>query len=365
MIEPDAPVEGAAVYFDGKTARRRSVMLRLADALEIREGAALDAIWPFDSIRRADGGPGVLRISSRGASELARIDIADAELQSSLLDRCRNIDGEGAANSGNLRQIVGWSLAAAISIALIAIFGVPAGAQRLTALIPASAEERLGEAAANQVDAIFGKKVCEDPGGLKAMRKLAGELAAEGGLSGPVAVNVRESKVANAFAIPGARVHMLSALIDKANNPDELAGVLAHEFGHVAHRDSLREMISSGSTGFFFGLLLGDVSGSGAVILASRTLLNAAHSREAESAADAFAAKVMRGLGRSPAPLGEFLIRMTGQQAEGPIALLASHPLSQDRLAELKRGDQPATGPPLLDDEEWKSLKAICNATSK
>ncbi len=48
-----------------------------------------------------------------------------------------------------------------------------------------------------------------------------------------------------------------------------------------------------------FGLLFGDVSGSGAIVLAGRTLVQSAYSRQAEADADAFASSVMRGLGRS------------------------------------------------------------------
>ena len=79
-----------------------------------------------------------------------------------------------------------------------------------------------------------------------------------------------------------------------------------------------------------------------------------------QASADAFAASVMRGLGRSPRPLGEFLLRLTGPQNDGPVAMLASHPLSQDRLAALKKDDSPADGPALLDESEWRALKSIC-----
>ena len=51
---------------------------------------------------------------------------------------------------------------------------------------------------------------------------------------------------------------------------------------------------------------------------------------------------------------------MTGKQQSGMIALLASHPLSQDRLAALKAADAPVTGPELLSGEEWRALKGIC-----
>ncbi len=362
MPATQTPCEGPAVFFDGKTTQRRDVVLSLRDGLEIHEGGALVALWSFDDIRHADGGPGILRLSCRSGPELARIDIQDPALKAAILTRCAHIDDEGAANSGNTIRIIGWSLAAALSVALIAIYGVPLAARGLTDLVPASLEARLGDAVANQVNAVFNEKGCDSSAGLAAFNKLFGQLTAQAKLPNVVAA-VRQSSVANAFAIPGNRIYVLGALIDKADSPDEFAGVLAHELGHVAHRDGLREMISSGGAAFFFGLLLGDVSGAGAIILASRTLLNAAHSREAETAADAFAAQTLRGLGRSPAPLGEFLIRLTGEQKAGVIALLASHPLSQDRLAALKRQDQPAGGAPLLNEDEWRDLKAICGST--
>ena len=362
MGDVASPLEGPAVFFDGVTARRRDATLRLGDALEICDGEASATRWPYDDVRRADGGPGVLRLSCRSAPELARLDVRDEAMKAALSRRCARLEGEGAASSGNVAKIVGWSLAAAVSIALIAIYGVPLAAERITALVPVALEARLGEAVANQVEAIFGAEACANPEGRAAFDKLFGGLAAQAGLARAATASVRNSAVANAFAIPGDRIYVLGALIDKARSPDELAGVLAHELGHAAHRDGLREMIASGGTAFLFGLLLGDVSGSGAIILASRTLLDASHSRAAEAAADAFAATTMRALGRSTAPLGEFLIRLTGEEKTGMIALLASHPLSQDRLAELKRQDQPATGAALLSDAEWKALKAICKA---
>lgn len=355
-----AATEGDAIYFDGESSRRRIVRARLADRLELVEQGLTIAIWRWDAIRRADGGRGVARFSCREAAELARLDVADTAFAAEIAARCASLDGEGAAHSGNLRAIIGWSLAAALSIALIAIFGVPAIAARLTDLIPRGVEAKLGDAVAGQVDAIFGGRTCDEPQGAAAFDKLAGTLWSVGDFPAPVKISVRQSVVPNAFAIPGDRVYVLSALIDKADNADELAGVIAHEFGHVAHRDGLREMISSGGSAFLFGLLLGDVTGSGAVLIASRTMLNAAHSREAEANADAFAARAMLRLGRSPAPLGEFLLRMTGQQQGGAMALLASHPLTQDRLAELKRLDAHVTAAPLLTDGEWKALKGIC-----
>ena len=135
---------------------------------------------------------------------------------------------------------------------------------------------------------------------------------------------------------------------------------LAHELGHVKHRDGMRKLIHDGGTSFLIGLLFGDVTGAGAVLFAGRSLLDASYSRDAERDADAFASQTMGKLGRSAAPLGELLLRIPGAQAKGISTILDSHPLTEDRLEALKKDQSPVTGEVLLSNGEWRALKRIC-----
>jgi predicted Zn-dependent protease len=147
----------------------------------------------------------------------------------------------------------------------------------------------------------------------------------------------------------------------KADNADEVAGVLAHEFGHLRHRDNMRNLIYNGGTSFLIGLLFGDITGSGALIFASRSLVTASYTREAEQNADTFAIDVMHRLGRPTKPMGELIFRVTGKQVDKTLSILSSHPLTEDRLKRMSEEDRPPSGPPLLTEAEWASLKAICN----
>ena len=154
--------------------------------------------------------------------------------------------------------------------------------------------------------------------------------------------------------------------MQKAESADELAGVIAHEMGHISHRDQMRMMIQRGGTSFLLGFLLGDVTGSSTIMFAARSLFEGSYSREAEANADAFAIETMHTLGRSPAPLGEILFRITGAQGSRVIGILASHPLTEDRRALMRREDRAPTGPEILSTAEWQALKSICHsATSK
>src|SRR5262249_37360344 len=189
---------------------------------------------------------------------------------------------------------------------------------------------------------------------------LVNKLKDAGGLELPFQAHVMSSGMPNAFALPGGRIYLLDGLLQRARSPDELAGILAHELGHVQHRDGMRRLIQTGGTSFLFGLLFGDVTGAGAVIFVSRSMLDASYSRDAERNADAFAVGVMHKLGRSPTPSGELLFRITGAQTDKSLTILSSHPLTEERLAEMKKADRAATGPELLSAAQWAELKGIC-----
>ncbi|MEO6841211.1 MAG: M48 family metallopeptidase [Bradyrhizobium sp.] len=361
LQDPPAPSgpNGSVVYFDGTTSRRRLVTLVLGDRVALHEPLQAVVTWPYDDIRRADSPTGTLRLTCLTAPALARLEIRDPALATELIARCPRLD-ENRPSRGSAAAIVGWSLAAAASIIAVVMFGVPLAADRLTPLVPQAVERRMGDVADGQVKALFGNKVCNNKDGQAAFIKLVNTLREAAGLDPSIQTAVLATPVPNAFALPGGRVYLFNGLLAKAENPDEIAGVLAHELGHLRHRDGTRNLIHNGGTSFLIGLLFGDVTGSGAVIFASRSLVTASYSREAEQNADNFSIDVMHKLGRPTKAMGELLFRVTGKQGDSSLSILASHPMTEDRLKRMSEVDRPASGPPLLTAAEWNSLKAIC-----
>ena len=115
--------------------------------------------------------------------------------------------------------------------------------------------------------------------------------------------------------------------------------MLAHELGHVKNRDGLRNLIYNGGTSFLIGLLV-----------RRRHRLQRHHLRQPRAVSGLAFARgrahrgpttidVMRKLGRSPKPMGEFLLRVTGKEKGKGLALISSHPLSEDRLARMSQQD--------------------------
>ena len=300
---------------------------------------------------------------SLGAPELARLEVDDAAAAAELLRRSPQAE-EGTTDRRTVARIVGWSLAAAASLVLTAIYLVPLAADQLAPLVPVGLERRIGEAVDNQVRTLFGGKACAGAPGSAALAKLSAALASRADLPLPVEVSVLDSGIPNAIALPGGRVYLFEGLLRRAREPDEIAGILAHELGHVARRDGMRKLIQTGGSSFLLGLLFGDITGGGTLIFLGRALVDSSYSRDAETAADRFAADIMVGLGRSPRPMGAFLVRITGAQKDMPLPFLASHPVSAERLAALEARAVAATAPPLLTEQEWRDLKSICKPGS-
>ena len=355
-----APPANPAIYFDGTSSRRHSVTLAFNEALAINAADRTLATWSYIDIRRADGPTGMLRLTCLTAPVLARLEIRDAAVAAELTARCTKLDANLPGQRG-VAAIIGWSLAAAVSIVGVVWFGVPLAADRLAPLVPPALERRLGDVAEGQLKIIFGNNICRGAAGQAAFNKLVNEIREAAGMDPSIQTAVLSTAIPNAFALPGGKVYLFSGLLAKAESPDEIAGVLAHELGHLRHRDNTRNLIYNGGTSFLIGLLFGDVTGSGALIFASRSLVTASHTREAEQDADTFSIEVMHRLGRSPKALGDLLLRVTGKEVDKTTSFLSSHPMTEDRLKRMSDEDRPPTGPPLLTPEEWTSLKAMCS----
>ncbi|BCJ91029.1 metalloendopeptidase [Terrihabitans soli] len=341
-----------AVFYDGASNRKHRVELQAGEKLDIVEdGVVLDA-WVFQDIRRVDGDM-ALRLTSISAPPLARIDIDDAataERLNALLPKTEHLQ-----EKRQTVRIIGWSLAAIASIILMILYGIPFVAERLTPLVPRDLETRLGEAVDSQFLSLTGAKTCSGIQGRRAFAKLMQKI--NGGH--PVEAEVLSLDMVNAVTLPGDKVYLFKGMLEKAESVDEIAGVMAHEVGHARHRHGLETLIQTGGTSYLLGLLFGDITGSTAVIFAAQSLLDASHSRDAETEADDFAVEAMTKLGRSPVPLGEFLKRLTGDQTA---TILDSHPVSSERLARIRQSDVKTTGPALLTDAEWDALKDICKS---
>ena len=368
---PPASVAGPAVYFDGTCSARNLVQIEAGAAglhIIAADRHVLDE-WSYAELRRMSAPGGVLRLGRRGETLLARLEIRDPALAAAIEDRAVTLDRGGAAERRLRRKIVGLSLAAAVSLIVTAIFGLPVLASRVIPFVPLTVERKLGDAVDKEIRSALDTQhlgaafVCGNgPGeaqGRAALDKLVGKLAAAAALPERLHVDVVRRSEPNAVALPGGRIYVYQGLIDKAQTPDELAGVMAHEIGHVAHRDGTRIVLQTAGLSFLFGMMLGDFVGGGAVVIAARTVLRSSYSRRVESAADAYSVGLMGKAGGDPRALAALLGRIVSDKEHG-VKILLDHPETRDRIAAIEAVGVTGATRPLLDIADWSALKQIC-----
>lgn len=364
---------GPATFFDGMTSARRDVTVDLApNALRILgpDGSTL-AEWRYDRLEHRSAPDEALRLGQVGSPVLARLEVRDPQLAAEIDNRSLPIDRSGRGERRLRAQVVVWSLAATASLLLVAVWGVPRIATELAPLVPYSVERKLGAAIERQVRASLASRhagaafECGEQPGRAAFDKLMDRIETAAALPIPLKTLVVRLPDANAIALPGGYIYVFQGLIDDAKTPDELAGVIAHEIGHVAHRDGTRSVLQTAGLSLMFGMLLGDFVGGGAVVLAAKSILQTSYTREVETAADAHSVALMKQIDGDPRALGAILQRIAGTSHPGP-KILADHPDTRDRVARIEAaaGAAPAApAKPLLTHAEWAALKNICSGT--
>ena len=93
----------------------------------------------------------MLRLGQAGNPILARLEIRDPRLATAIDELSTPIDRSGRVERRDRAKVIGWSIAATVSLMLVAVFGVPEMANRLAPLVPYSLERKIGAAVDAQV----------------------------------------------------------------------------------------------------------------------------------------------------------------------------------------------------------------------
>lgn len=137
---------------------------------------------------------------------------------------------------------------------------------------------------------------------------------------------------ANAFALPGGSIVVTDALVRAARSDSEVAGVLAHELGHVELRHSLRQIYSAVGLAIFLTVVGGDPGALiDAVVSQAGVLMTLSYSRSFESEADARAVELMLAIGENPVAFVDLLERIEASMGGGQPSILSTHPGAGDR----------------------------------
>lgn len=372
-----APV--GALFFDGFTAQRQPVLVTVT-----RDGRGLSIdkatrggtpmVWPLDRLRaladQSDKDRLTLTLFSETEDETprdpARLVLKDAGLISYLRASAPSLDKRDNRR-GTAGRIMSRLALAAGAIALILFVILPRMADFMAERMTLETEVRFGKSVMGQMERLLnnggkGDLSCRNPKGVAALDAMLDRLTAGQGLKYDLELTVFNHSMVNAFAAPGGQMVIIRGLLDEAKTAEEVAGVLAHEIGHVEARDPTRLTLRAAGSAGILSVILGDVSGGTLIGLVGDHLLRSAYTRDAEAAADAFGLKLLNDAGVSSEGLADFFQRI-GKDDDLP-EYLSSHPSSTGRadVARNNARDQANTTP-ILTDAQWADLRAICGKT--
>jgi len=163
---------------------------------------------------------------------------------------------------------------------------------------------------------------------------------------------VLQGPTANSFACPGGIILVTEGMLRACANEDQLAAVIAHEVGHVVHRDGVNsisqarwtEVATTAGTeiakqyGGTVGKLVAQFEG--AIDDVFKTVIVNSYSRAAEEQADLAGVAMLQKAGYNPAAMAAILEALRARGGRG--GMLGTHPDIADRLRNLQGVSQAA-----------------------
>ena len=200
-------------------------------------------------------------------------------------------------------------------------------------------EVRMGRELAAEVDRQA--KFIDDPMITEYVNRVGQNIVLHSDAKVPFTIKVIDSDEVNAFALPGGFFYVNKGLILVADNEAELAGVMAHETGHVAARHAvenqtkanLLEYLAMGGSIFLGGIpgmIYQNTAGLGLLGIFMK------FSRSAEEEADRLGVQYMWAAGYDPTAMATMFEKLEAKNKKKPGLIsraFASHPAPPERRA--------------------------------
>ena len=179
----------------------------------------------------------------------------------------------------------------------------------------------------------------------------------------------------NALALPGGYVYITRGLLALAENEAEMAGVLAHEIGHVTARHTAERYSAAMATNLglmvlgAIGSAAGMPAGVGDIVGFGAQAALQGYSREQELEADKLGVRYLTRAGYDPRAMTSFFHKMAahaeleraleGKEGSAPNNIMATHPRTAQRidqaieLAKVAQNKNKSNGRAVLQREEF------------
>ena len=229
-----------------------------------------------------------------------------------------------------------------LGLVVIALLGwgifelVVYGARAAVTALPISVDQQIGEFAMDSME--LQGPILKDEVVTAAIKSMIDRLQPHTSIRGfRYEVTIVEADIMNAFALPGGYLVVYTGLIRKADRPEQVAGVLAHEIAHVTKRHGLQRIGQTIGISGLAGLFAGDIGGLAVLAeLLEFSTINK-YSRDHETEADLEGVRMLLAAEIDPQGLAEFFEIMQHEQGGFPEALkwISTHPDHDSRINDI------------------------------
>lgn len=275
------------------------------------------------------------------------------------------------ANAGKVRDALRRTLAA---VAVLSLILAPTAQAARTPLKPGwnifspQQDVQIGQSVSR--DAERQLPMLNEPRVDNYLNDLGRRLAAKApGERFPYRFKAVNDRAINAFALPGGFIYIHRGIIEAADNESQLAGVIAHEIGHVALRHGTNQATKATFAQGALAILGGLVGGTpaalatqlGAQFVASGVLLK--YSRSAERDADLLGTQILYDSNYDPRAIVQFFEKIEAQsKSKGgrPPEFFSSHPNPENRAERVNLEIDKLGGAPRgykTDSAEFREIK--------
>ena len=353
----------AARYADGRAAVTQDVHVDLgigAEALRFAVGETQHS-WIYAELRRADDGAG--RVILKRKPDTGERLYFDAEAAADLRIAAPELFTSHAMGVEG-RATIGALIGAAWTLAAVFLLGVPLAAEPIADVIPMRYREQIGDISWSQVNGFA--SYCDDSDeASRVLNDMAHRIMTTSNVAqrDDIWITIVDAPFPNAFAMPDNSIIVTDDLIEMAEHPDELTGVLAHEIAHIERNHVMKNIVRSVGAGIFFDIVFGG-SGAGQMIaIASVNLAGLRYSRGDEADADERGLDYLTAAGIDPGGLARLFARFEARDEEEHAAipeLLSSHPATAARAAAARARSGRGQTHPSLTDGEWQIVRRAC-----
>ncbi len=150
-------------------------------------------------------------------------------------------------------------------------------------------------------------------------------------------VRIIDDDLMNAFSLPGGYVYLYKGLMDRIENDDQLASVVAHEVAHITAKHALKRLQGAYGAMVLQGAAIASGHGglAAGVGLAADSILFQ-NSREDEFEADRLGVRYMKGAGYDASQMRSMLSALLEHQMKEPLRPFSywrTHPYIPQRMA--------------------------------